>query len=139
MQVFDFGRSGDGRLFLVMELLEGETLADYLAREGRLAIPVITDVLAQVGEALMEAHAMGYVHRDLRPRNLLLTTRRGRPRFVKLLDFGLAKLVTPEGDGPVYGPGWDRTRPRQSAVFPTLKIIPSSASTNGPSNAFLVA
>jgi hypothetical protein len=49
--------------------------------------------LIQVGEALMEAHAIGYVHRDLRPRNLYLAVRRGKANFVKLLDFGLAKLV----------------------------------------------
>ncbi len=98
VEVHDFGRAPDGRLFLVMELLDGETLADLLARTGAQPIGTIVDVLAQLGEALMEAHAMGYVHRDLRPRNVFLTTRRGRPRFVKLLDFGLAKLVEAEGD-----------------------------------------
>lgn len=105
VEVFDFGRAADKRLFLVMELLEGETLASLLAREGRLPITVITDILAQLGEALMEAHAMGYVHRDLRPRNIFLTTRRGRPRFVKLLDFGLSKLVSPDGEAAATGLG----------------------------------
>lgn len=98
VEVHDFGRTPDGRLFLAMELLEGETLADAIARDGRLPIPKVVDVLTQVGEALMEAHAMGYIHRDLRPRNVFLSRRRGREGFVKLLDFGLAKLVEREGE-----------------------------------------
>src|SRR6185369_1133208 len=88
----------DGRLFLAMEFLEGETLQDALGREGTLAIPQVVDILTQLGEALMEAHAMGYIHRDLRPRNVFLARRRGRDGYVKLLDFGLAKLVEREGE-----------------------------------------
>src|SRR3982751_2464983 len=76
-----------------MELLEGETLDSVLARERTLSVERTADILAQVGEALMEAHAIGYVHRDLRPRNVYLAVRRGKANFVKLLDFGLAKLV----------------------------------------------
>lgn len=98
VEVQDFGRTADGRLFLAMELLEGETLADALKREQRLPVAQVVDVLSQLGEALMEAHAMGYIHRDLRPRNVFLARRRGRVGFVKLLDFGLAKLVQPEGE-----------------------------------------
>jgi serine/threonine protein kinase len=64
-----------------------------LAREKQLSVERTADILIQVGEALMEAHAIGYVHRDLRPRNIYLANRRGRTNFVKLLDFGLAKLV----------------------------------------------
>ncbi len=98
VEIFDFGRIDDGRLFLAMELLEGETLDGVLKRERRLDIERAVDVLIQLGEALMEAHAMGYIHRDLRPRNIYLAVRRGRPNFVKLLDFGLAKLVEHEGE-----------------------------------------
>ncbi len=98
VEVHDFGRTRDGRLFLAMELLDGETLADAIASQGRLPIAMVVDVLVQLGEALMEAHAMGYVHRDLRPRNVFLTRRKNRERFVKLLDFGLAKLVEQEGE-----------------------------------------
>jgi serine/threonine-protein kinase len=100
VEIFDFGRTGDGRLYLAMELLEGETLADMIEREGQLEIDRAVDVLIQLGETLMEAHAMGYIHRDLRPRNVFLANRRGKgPRaFVKLLDFGLAKLVEKEGE-----------------------------------------
>ena len=93
VEIHDFGRTPDGRLYLAMELLEGETLDAVLAREKTLSVERTADILIQVGEALMEAHAIGYVHRDLRPRNLYLAVRRGKANFVKLLDFGLAKLV----------------------------------------------
>ncbi len=93
VEIHDFGRTPDGRLYLAMELLEGETLDHVLEREKTLSVERVADVLIQVGEALMEAHAIGYVHRDLRPRNVYLAVRRGKANFVKLLDFGLAKLV----------------------------------------------
>jgi tRNA A-37 threonylcarbamoyl transferase component Bud32 len=97
VEIHDFGHTADGRLYLAMELLEGEVLQDVIRREKRMSIELTLDVLLQLGEALAEAHAMGYVHRDLRPRNVWLSARRGRPNFVKLLDFGLAKLVENEG------------------------------------------
>src|SRR4051812_14148956 len=93
VEIHDFGRTSDGRLYLAMELLEGETLDTVLARETTLSVEKTADILIQLGEALMEAHAIGYVHRDLRPRNVYLAMRRGKANFVKLLDFGLAKLV----------------------------------------------
>jgi tRNA A-37 threonylcarbamoyl transferase component Bud32 len=100
VEIFDFGRTGDGRLYLAMELLEGETLADLIERGGQLEVERAVDILIQLSETLMEAHAMGYIHRDLRPRNVFLAQRRGKGRreFVKLLDFGLAKLVEKEGE-----------------------------------------
>lgn len=93
VEIHDFGRTPDGRLYLAMELLEGETLDAVLEREGKLSVERTADILIQLGEALMEAHAVGYVHRDLRPRNVFLSLRRGKANFVKLLDFGLSKLV----------------------------------------------
>ncbi|HPH29457.1 MAG TPA: serine/threonine-protein kinase, partial [Pseudomonadota bacterium] len=108
-QVHDFGRADDGRLFFAMEFLDGESLAALLAREGKLSPERTADILAQVADGLMEAHTLGYVHRDLRPRSIFLTRRRGRQDFVKILDFGLAKLVQPEVDaqrtamGMTYG------------------------------------
>ncbi len=97
VQIHDFGRTDDGRLYLAMELLEGETLDKVLERDGKLSIGQVVDVLMQLGEALAEAHETGFVHRDLRPRNIYLAKRRKRANFVKLLDFGLAKLVQGEG------------------------------------------
>jgi len=96
VEIHDFGRTPDGRLYLAMELLEGEGLDAVIAREKQLSVERTADILIQVGEALMEAHAIGYIHRDLRPRNIYLTVRRGKANFVKLLDFGLAKLVETE-------------------------------------------
>ncbi len=93
VEIHDFGRTPDGRLYLAMELLEGEGLDAVLVRQPQLSFETTADILIQAGEALVEAHAIGYVHRDLRPRNLFLANRRGRANFVKLLDFGLAKLV----------------------------------------------
>src|SRR3954470_3925755 len=97
VEIHDFGRAPDGRLYLAMELLEGETLDAVLARDKQLSVERAADILIQLGEALMEAHAIGYVHRDLRPRNIYLSVRRGKAHFIKLLDFGLAKLVEAEG------------------------------------------
>src|SRR5262249_3739915 len=97
VEVLDFGRTPDGRPFLVMELLDGETLQTALRRDEQLPLDDALDVVVQVAEALMEAHAMGYIHRDLRPGNIFLSRRKGR-RFVKILDFGLAKLVERDGE-----------------------------------------
>ncbi len=98
VEIYDFGRTKDGRLYLAMEYLEGQTLADLLKEKGQLSKDLAVDILIQIGEALIEAHAMGYVHRDLRPRNMFLAVRRKRANFLKLLDFGLAKLVEKEGE-----------------------------------------
>lgn len=116
-QVFDFGRSEDGRLFFAMEFLEGETLAQTQAKapQGQLAIERVIDLLTQISEGLVDAHTLGYVHRDLRPRSIFLTKRRGRADFVKLLDFGLAKLVQPEVDAQRTAMGMTYGDPRRMA------------------------
>ncbi len=88
--VFDFDTQ-DGVDFLVMELVEGVTLSDKLAA-GALSEKEITRLGGQVAEALEEAHERGVVHRDLKPGNVMVTPK-GQ---VKVLDFGLAKLVRPE-------------------------------------------
>ncbi|HEY2903753.1 MAG TPA: serine/threonine-protein kinase [Polyangia bacterium] len=78
---------------LVMELLEGESLAKAMAHDGPLPAERFLPILAQVCEALAAAHAVGFVHRDLKPDNIFLIERDGQADFVKLLDFGLAKVV----------------------------------------------
>jgi serine/threonine-protein kinase len=82
----------DGRPYLVMEYLEGETLDTFLHRTGPLSVPVALDICAQIGQALDATHAAGIVHRDLKPSNIFLDKNGNRPNFVKILDFGIAKM-----------------------------------------------
>jgi serine/threonine-protein kinase len=83
----------DGLLYYVMELLDGESLAEQLRREGPLDICRALDIAHQVTDALEGAHAAGIVHRDIKPSNIFLIHRDGRADFVKLLDFGVAQLI----------------------------------------------
>jgi protein-disulfide isomerase len=85
-----------GMPWFAMELLEGETLASKLAREGVLAPPVVRELVMQLGHALGAAHAAGVVHRDLKPENVFLQApqREAVPFVVKVLDFGIAKIVS---------------------------------------------
>jgi tRNA A-37 threonylcarbamoyl transferase component Bud32 len=92
VDITDFGQSG-GDHFFVMELLSGRSLAEVLAKEKRLAPPRALAIAAQIADALAAAHAAGVIHRDLKPENVLLVNRHGDRDFVKLLDFGLAKLL----------------------------------------------
>jgi tRNA A-37 threonylcarbamoyl transferase component Bud32 len=78
---------------LVMELLEGQLLADVVAADGRLAPERFLPILAQVCDGLAAVHAAGFVHRDLKPENICLIERDGRRDVVKLLDFGLVKAL----------------------------------------------
>ena len=112
LQVLDYGRTDDHRLFFAMELLEGETLTKVIERDKKLPIERAVDVLSQMCEGLIEAHGLGYVHRDLRPRNVFLVNRRGRADFVKLLDFGLAKLISPDGEAKQTAMGMTFGDPR---------------------------
>jgi serine/threonine-protein kinase len=112
LQVLDYGRSDDQRLFFAMEFLEGETLTKVVEREKQLPIDRAVDILSQMCEGLTEAHGLGYVHRDLRPRNVFLVTKRGRADFVKLLDFGLAKLILPDAEAKQTAMGMTFGDPR---------------------------
>lgn len=89
--VYDFGTK-DGQPYLVMEYLRGKDLARVIFEEGPLPFARITSVLTQVLAALGEAHELGIVHRDLKPENIVLEPLRRGGDFVKVLDFGLAKL-----------------------------------------------
>jgi serine/threonine protein kinase len=94
IEVFDVGTLADGVPYLMMELLEGETLGRRIERETRLKVPDAVDIAAQAAAALAAAHAHGIVHRDLKPENLFLLpdpSQRSHVR-VKVLDFGIAKL-----------------------------------------------
>lgn len=94
IQFFDFGKTPAGDLFIVMEYVEGQSLAEVMARSGPLPPERATLILRQIAGALEEAHSLGIVHRDLKPSNVMLTTRAGQADFVKVLDFGIAKRNT---------------------------------------------
>jgi len=88
----DFGELEDKSFFLVLELISGKTLRDVV-REGKFSVRRTLHVARQIGSALARAHGLDIVHRDLKPENVMLTSRAGDEDFVKILDFGIAKLV----------------------------------------------
>ena len=102
--VFDFGQSETGELYLVMELLDGESLGQRITREKRLSPAAAVDMACQALRSLAEAHAKGIVHRDLKPDNLffarVVNASGIAEELVKVLDFGIAKMFG-EGAGPM--------------------------------------
>ena len=99
VDIVDFGNTAGGDFYFIMELLQGESLADRLKREGRLEPTRALAVVAQIADALAASHAHGIIHRDLKPENVFLVPRGGSKDFVKVLDFGLAKLT--QGTEPI--------------------------------------
>ncbi|HTR50973.1 MAG TPA: serine/threonine-protein kinase [Kofleriaceae bacterium] len=97
IDVFAFGKTDDGRLYLAMELIEGRTLREVVG-EGPLAADRALAILEPIADALDAAHARGVIHRDLKPENIMLA---GEHPRVLVLDFGLAKLVAAAGEGQV--------------------------------------
>ncbi len=91
VEIYDFGTSETGGLFLVMEYLEGEVLTERI-RRGPVAVDVALKLAEQILDALAEAHGAGVVHRDLKPDNLFIADGGRRGDVVKLLDFGIAKV-----------------------------------------------
>jgi serine/threonine-protein kinase len=95
VDIYDSGRLEDGRPFIAMEMLDGETLYDRMTRI-RLIDPVTTvRILSQCAKGLMKAHAAGIVHRDLKPENIFILKADDGEELVKILDFGLAKFYAP--------------------------------------------
>lgn len=94
VSIFDFGQDRDGRYFLVMEYVEGRPLRSELEARGPVEQPRVIHLLEQILSALVVAHGAGIVHRDLKPENIICTARLDDPDFVKILDFGLAKLLS---------------------------------------------
>ena len=99
IDIFSFGKLADGRHFYVMDLLEGEPLDRFIAREGRCSVENTVQLLRPIAEALDAAHAAGVVHRDLKPQNIYLIWDATGETVPKLLDFGMAKLL---GDSRVH-------------------------------------
>jgi serine/threonine-protein kinase len=92
VEITDFGETDDGLVYLVMEYVPGESLLRVMAAGPMPSIRAL-HIARQSASALGRAHEMGVVHRDLKPENMLLLARHGRPDFVKILDFGIAKIL----------------------------------------------
>ena len=93
VDVTDFGESADGVFYLVMEYVEGETLHRLLRREGTLPVKRAVNLLRQIADGVEAAHEAGILHRDLKPANIFIMTKGKGDGFVKVGDFGLAKIV----------------------------------------------
>lgn len=98
VQVYDFGTAEDGTPFIVMEHLEGYDLEQRLQDGGPLPIAETVTYVLQACETIAEAHAMGVIHRDIRPANLFLVRAPDGKATVKLLDFGIAMVQIPQDD-----------------------------------------
>ena len=92
-QVYDFGETTDKLVYLAMEFVDGESLSKVLEREGHLHIARTAEVVRQIGEALNAAHAMGILHRDLKPDNVMVGRTRYGTDLIKLVDFGIARAM----------------------------------------------
>ncbi len=91
VEIVDFGEGEDELVYLVMEYVVGSSLFE-LSRSGPLSVSRALDIVEQCADALRQAHRMGVVHRDLKPENILIAQTPTRNDFVKLLDFGIAKI-----------------------------------------------
>lgn len=107
IEITDFGRAPDGAPYFVMELLDGKELHDLLEQNPQLEVNRSLRIIAQCCDALAAAHGIGIIHRDLKPENIFLITRSGNPDFVKVLDFGIAKVARESGrltrTGMIFG------------------------------------
>ncbi|MFV8751233.1 protein kinase domain-containing protein [Nannocystaceae bacterium ST9] len=93
VSIVDYGRTRDGVTYLVMEFVEGRSLEQIIADEFPLARGRVVDLTLQILAALTEAHGLGILHRDLKPENILIQSLRDRGELLKVLDFGIAKLM----------------------------------------------
>ncbi len=121
VRVFLSGRLGDGRLYIVMELLEGRSLAEELEQNGPLALERALILIMKLCAGLGAVHAAGIVHRDIKPENVYLVKRGRDDDFVKLVDFGIARVLEADGIGP--------TTTQSGRVFGTATYISPEAAT----------
>jgi serine/threonine protein kinase len=130
---FGFAPTRTGQVaYLVMEYLDGRSLADVLAKEGRLSTGWVVDILEQVCSAVAEAHRLGIVHRDLKPDNIWLEPNRRGGFTVKVLDFGLAKLAGIEA--PARAATFSRPGPEDmTGAFPSADsgLVTQAGSVTG--------
>jgi serine/threonine protein kinase len=120
IRLYDSGETDEGQLFIVTEILDGEPLSELLRRRGHLPIPRVVNIASQILRALAEAHAHGIIHRDLKPENIFLQAVHGATDFVKVLDFGVAKLAP-------TGKDWRRLTAVGTVVGTPLYMSPEQA------------
>jgi serine/threonine protein kinase/formylglycine-generating enzyme required for sulfatase activity len=97
--IYDFGVAESGMLFLAMEFIDGKPLSRLMAENRMLPIDRVVHITNQISEGLAAAHALEIVHRDLKPDNIMVTRKGSDADYVKVLDFGIAKTVTDDGEG----------------------------------------
>ncbi len=112
---YDFDQTPEGILYIAMELLEGRSLHDVFAEESPIEWQRMFRIVSQMCTSLAEAHEQRVVHRDLKPENIHLEHRPGNPEFVKILDFGIAKVV--------HGDGTASNAPQLTATGQTLGTL----------------
>ena len=99
LQIIDFGQAQSGELFIAMELLSGRDLSTVIHKEFPLSLDRMVRIMTQVLAALDEAHAQNIIHRDLKPENIMIVDGRRERDFVKVCDFGIAKIQDAKSDG----------------------------------------
>src|SRR5215468_8390998 len=92
VNIYDYGDHLDGSVYFVMELLAGESLDDLMCKRQPMEMPLLLHVFGQIARALAATHSKQIVHRDLKPANVHVIAREDNPYFIKLLDFGIARL-----------------------------------------------
>jgi len=103
--MYDYGTTDDGLLYMVVEFIEGDSLKDLQRMLGPMQPNRVAKILEQLLYSLQEAHALGVLHRDIKPDNIMLFTHLGRRDQVKLLDFGIAKMVGSGSEGDLTAEG----------------------------------
>jgi eukaryotic-like serine/threonine-protein kinase len=100
IDIMDFGQSPDGLVYISMEFLDGKDLGEIVRSKGAMEWKDARGIVLQICRALRAAHDKGIVHRDMKPENIFLIQREGQPHFVKILDFGIAKVMGLDPNGP---------------------------------------
>jgi serine/threonine-protein kinase len=100
IDISDFGQTNDGLVYIAMEFLDGKDLGEIVRGQGAMEWKQAREIALQICRALRAAHDKGIVHRDMKPENIFLIQREGQPHFVKILDFGIAKVMGLDPNGP---------------------------------------